>query len=150
MTGERPEDMARRIVAAASTLTLATAGADGRPWATPVWYASRGWEEFVWASRPEARHSRNIGLSAMVAGVVIDPAAAPGEPAAVYVEALAHEVADGDRPTALALYSERSQAAGFGPWDETRVTAPAPHRLYRATVERVYVLGEGDRRIAIV
>ena len=33
---------ARRIIDANSYMTLATADADGRPWATPVWFAPDG------------------------------------------------------------------------------------------------------------
>jgi nitroimidazol reductase NimA-like FMN-containing flavoprotein (pyridoxamine 5'-phosphate oxidase superfamily) len=53
-------EQVRGIVDANRYLTLATADGDGRPWATPVWYAHEGYTDFLWVSRPEARHSRNL------------------------------------------------------------------------------------------
>ena len=41
-------------------MTLATADAEGNPWASPVWFAHQDYTEFLWVSRPEARHSQNI------------------------------------------------------------------------------------------
>jgi predicted pyridoxine 5'-phosphate oxidase superfamily flavin-nucleotide-binding protein len=40
-THESAAECARRIIDANSYATLATADADGRPWATPVWFAER-------------------------------------------------------------------------------------------------------------
>jgi len=54
---------ARRIIDANRYLTLATADADGRPWATPVWFAPEGYTDFIWVSRPSTRHSTNIAVS---------------------------------------------------------------------------------------
>ena len=39
-------------------LTLATADAEGLPWASPVWFATRDCREIFWVSSPTARHSR--------------------------------------------------------------------------------------------
>ena len=52
--------LADDLIAANSYLTLATVDEAGRPWSTPVWFASDGRTRFVWASKPGARHSRNI------------------------------------------------------------------------------------------
>ena len=142
-------DVARRILDANDYLTLATADGDGRPWATPVWYAALGCEEFFWVSRPDARHSRNIGARPAVAIVSYDSTAPVGSAAAVYVEAVAGEVDAADRAAALAVYSGRSEARDIGAWREKDVTGPAPHRLYRARASQVYVLGDGDRRIPV-
>jgi hypothetical protein len=38
---------ARRIIDANSYMTLGTADADGRPWATPVWFAPDGYTDFI-------------------------------------------------------------------------------------------------------
>jgi predicted pyridoxine 5'-phosphate oxidase superfamily flavin-nucleotide-binding protein len=40
-----PSAEARRIVSENSYLTLATADADGTPWANPVWFAAHGLDE---------------------------------------------------------------------------------------------------------
>jgi hypothetical protein len=42
----------RAIVDANSFMTLATADADGLPWASPVWFAPAEYREFFWVSDP--------------------------------------------------------------------------------------------------
>ena len=58
--GESATDAARRVLDGITYMTLATADAAGRPWATPVWFAERDLREFIWVSRFETRHSRNV------------------------------------------------------------------------------------------
>ena len=63
MSGMTPAEAAahaRRIIDTFMYLTIATADDDGRPWASPVWFAPASPTEFLWASDPHARHSRNI------------------------------------------------------------------------------------------
>jgi pyridoxine/pyridoxamine 5'-phosphate oxidase len=67
-------------------VTLATADAEGRPWASPVWFAHEGYRDFLWVSSPEARHSRNVAVRPELALVLFDSTVAPGDAAAVYVE----------------------------------------------------------------
>jgi nitroimidazol reductase NimA-like FMN-containing flavoprotein (pyridoxamine 5'-phosphate oxidase superfamily) len=141
--------MARRILAANDYLILATADGDGRPWATPVWYAPVDCDEFFWVSRPDARHSRNIAVRPAVAIAIFDSTVPIGGATAVYVEAVAGEVDAADRAAALAVFSGRLEQRGSAAWPETDVTAPAPLRLYRARASQVYVLGDGDRRVAV-
>src|SRR5215208_3553020 len=52
--------LAREIIDSNQYLTLATADADGRPWASPVWFAHEDHSRFLWVSKPDARHSRNL------------------------------------------------------------------------------------------
>ena len=54
------EATARRLVDEAMYMTLATADDEGRPWASPLWFAASGYSQFLWVSDPEARHSRNL------------------------------------------------------------------------------------------
>ncbi|GAA1211669.1 pyridoxamine 5'-phosphate oxidase family protein [Pseudonocardia alaniniphila] len=142
-------DEARRVVAANTYMTLATADADGRPWATPVWFAALDCADFVWVSRPGARHSANIAGRAAVGIVVFDSTVAVGEAAAVYVEAEAEEVGPGDRAAALAVYNGRTQKQGIGSWSERDVSGAAQFRIYRARTTRVYVLDEHDGRVEV-
>ncbi|WP_214401332.1 pyridoxamine 5'-phosphate oxidase family protein [Pseudonocardia lacus] len=142
-------DEARRVVAANTYLTLATADGDGRPWATPVWFADRDLEEFVWVSRPGARHSRNIAARPAVGIAVFDSRVAVGGASAVYVEAEAAEVDPGDHAAALAVYNERTREQGIGAWDEPKVTGDSQFRLYRARASRVYVLDDHDGRVEV-
>jgi nitroimidazol reductase NimA-like FMN-containing flavoprotein (pyridoxamine 5'-phosphate oxidase superfamily) len=140
---------AHRVLAANAYMTLATADADGRPWATPVWFAARGLDAFHWVSRPGSRHSRNIAVRAAVGIVVFDSTVAVGGASAVYVEAQAREVGPDERAAGLAVFNGRAREQGIGLWTEEDVVAPAPFRLYRATASRVHVLDERDGRIAV-
>lgn len=142
-------DEARSVVAAATYLTLATADAQGRPWATPVWFAERDCAEFVWVSRPGARHSVNLAGRPSVALAVFDPAVAVGGAAAVYVEAEAAEVGPDDRADALAVYNGRTAEQGLRTWTAQDVTGAAQFRLYRARATHVYVLDEHDGRVEV-
>jgi nitroimidazol reductase NimA-like FMN-containing flavoprotein (pyridoxamine 5'-phosphate oxidase superfamily) len=142
-------EVARRILDANDYLTLATADADGTPWATPVWYAARGTDEFIWVSRPGARHSRNITARPAVGIVIYDSTVPIGGAAAVYVEAVAGQVDAADRADALAVFSGRLETRGVEAWQETDVTEPAQHRLYRARASHVYVLGDRDQRVPV-
>jgi len=140
---------AREILDANRYLTLATADADGTPWASPVWYAHVGYSEFLWVSRPDARHSRNIAARPRVAIVVFDSTVREGDAEAVYVEATAEEVPEADRARVIEVFSARSVSTGSPAWTVEDVIAPAAHRLYRATAMAHYVLGSGDRRVPV-
>ena len=146
---ELPADVARGVIDANSYLTLATADGDGRPWATPVWFAERDGREFVWVSRPGTQHSRNIADRPEVALVVFDSTVAVGSATAVYIEAVAAEVAETDRADALAVFNARSVARGNPSWSKSAVTGGAQFRLYRATASRVWVLDEHDQRVLV-
>jgi nitroimidazol reductase NimA-like FMN-containing flavoprotein (pyridoxamine 5'-phosphate oxidase superfamily) len=141
--------VAREIVDSNLYMTLATADANGHPWASPVWYAHEGYTDFLWVSRPEARHSRNLA-SRPVLSIVIFDSSVPVEGArAVYLEATSEEVSASERERAIELYSQRSQADGAGQWQVRDVTAPAPHRLYRAKASEFFVLVGNDERISV-
>ena len=146
---QSPTDAARHVIDANSYLTLATADRDGRPWATPVWFAALDLRDFVWVSRPGTRHSRNIAERAEVAMTVFDSTVAVGDAIAVYVEAVAGEVGEADRAAALAVFNARSVARGIREWQETDVTGTAPHRLYRARASEVFVLDEREQRVPV-
>ena len=142
-------DAARRIVDANSYLVLATVDESDHPWATPVWFAAVGREQFIWISRTDARHSRNIGRSGAVGIVIFDSSVPAGHAEAAYFEADAAEVADDDRARALGIYNTRSLAQGIRAWTEADVTGDAPHRLYRAIVSDVSLLEGGDHRVPL-
>jgi nitroimidazol reductase NimA-like FMN-containing flavoprotein (pyridoxamine 5'-phosphate oxidase superfamily) len=142
-------DAARRIIEANSYLVLATVDESGHPWATPVWFAAVGREQFFWVSRADARHSRNISRSPAVGIVIFDSSVPAGHAEAAYFEAEAEEVAADDRAHALGVYDTRSLAQGIRAWTEGDVTGEAPHRLYRATVSQVSLLEGGDHRVPL-
>ena len=107
---------ARRIIDANRYLTLATADADGRPWVTPVWFAPEGYTDFIWVSRPSTRHSTNIAVRPGVGIVVFDSTVAIGQGQAVYIEAVAEQIADtGSTPRSRSSRrGRRPTAAGRG------------------------------------
>lgn len=140
---------ARTIVDANAYMTLATADGAGVPWASPVWFAHRAFRDFVWVSRPGARHSRNISVRRDVGIVLFDSTAPIGEGRAVYLEAVASEVDDDRSEAWINVFSDRSVAQGAAHWGIDRVTGDSPFRLYVATVSASYVLDAHDHRIAV-
>jgi nitroimidazol reductase NimA-like FMN-containing flavoprotein (pyridoxamine 5'-phosphate oxidase superfamily) len=143
-----PQETARRLVATNSYLTLATADADGRPWASPVWYAPSG-GDFLWVSDPESRHSRNIARRPEVAIVIFDSTVPVGAAEALYCDAVAEQLEGAARDEGIAAYSRHSEAGGAKAWEPGDVSPPARFRLYRATVTSSSVLGPGDRRLPL-
>jgi uncharacterized protein YhbP (UPF0306 family) len=119
MTEQDLAALARTIIDANQYMTLATADAQGQPWASPVFYATADYAEFYWISAPETMHSTNLVQRPQVSSVIFDSTAVEGTGQAVYMSATAEQVPDDDLDRALAVYP--------GP-------GVAPYRLYRATV----------------
>ena len=141
-------ETARAIVDAGSYMTLATADADGLPWASPVWFAPAEYREFFWVSDPEARHSRNLAVRPQLAIVIFDSTVRPGDGQAVYMSAVAEQVEGAEREAGMRVFAERSAARGLYVWGVEDVTAPARHRLYRATVSEHFML-RPDRDVRV-
>jgi pyridoxine/pyridoxamine 5'-phosphate oxidase len=140
---------ARRIVDANLYMTVATADGDGRPWASPVWFAHDGYARFLWVSKPESRHSQNLAGRADVGIVIFDSTAGPGAAEAVFLEGHAERAAKEDEARYIEIFNDRSQALGWPSWNVDDVRAPALLRLYVATASAHYLLAEGDRRIEL-
>jgi hypothetical protein len=85
--------------------------AAGRPWVSPVFFAADGYRDLYWISAPQATHSRNLAERPEASIVVFDSQAPVGTGQAVYMAVTADQV-----------------------------LAPAPYRLYRATVSQHWVL----------
>jgi nitroimidazol reductase NimA-like FMN-containing flavoprotein (pyridoxamine 5'-phosphate oxidase superfamily) len=147
--GGDPAALAREIIDANQYMTLATADGDGRPWATPVWFAHQGYTDLFWVSRPDARHSRNLAVRPEVGIVIFDSTVPAGSGQAVYVEALAGELEEAGREQGIAIFSRRSEAQGAAPWGVADVSGPAPLRLYRARASAHFVLDGHDQRLAV-
>ena len=121
MTSEPdPAAVAREIVDSNLYMTLATADADGNPWPSPVWYAHADYTEFLWLSRPDARHSTNLAARPQLGIVIFDSTAGVGDAQAVYLEAVAEELTGSDRDEAVALYSRRSESTRSPALDQRR------------------------------
>jgi hypothetical protein len=146
------EAAAERVLTGTRYVVVSTADEDGRPWATPVWFAREGRTEFYWVSDPDARHSRNIAARGDVALVVFDSQVPVGEASAFYARAQAAVVPAGEVAAGLAVFSREAEAQGLGAWGVDRVTGAAHLRLYRATVTEEWVLAEDggpDRRLPL-
>ena len=130
-----------RLLAQHRYLVLSTAGGDGRPWATPVFYAADGEHRILWVSAPDSRHSRNIAARPDVAVTVFDTDAPIGGAEALYLEATAGPV-DGDaRVAALALLNGRvpdGQRLGLEDLEPV-----GPMRVYQAVITKHFVLIRG-------
>ena len=94
-------DAARALIDANAYMTLATADRDGRPWASPVWFAHDGYTTFYWVSRPGPRHSRNLEVRPQLAIVIFDSTVPECEGQAVYMEAEAERVATTEQAHAM-------------------------------------------------
>jgi pyridoxamine 5'-phosphate oxidase-like protein len=133
------------LIKASPYMVLATADADGVPWASPVWFATDDGTTFIWVSDPNARHSRNIAARPQIAIVIFDSTVRPGDGAAVYMEARAEQTG-GD---GLDVFNRGCEAQGIPTWGVERITGPANRRLYRAVAGEQTMLGPGDARIPL-
>lgn len=142
-------DVARAIVDDNLYLVLATADADGRPWASPVYFAHDAYRRFMWVSVPDSTHSRNIAVRQECSIVIFDSRVPINSGQAVYMSATAKEVAGDERERLVEIFSARSQQHGAGAWTTAEVEAPARLRLYVATADEQFVLGDSDERISV-
>jgi pyridoxine/pyridoxamine 5'-phosphate oxidase len=140
---------ARAIIDGNAYMVLGTADADGTPWASPVWFAEAGYREFVWVSKPGARHSRNLARRPRLGIVIFDSTAAPGNGRAVYIDATAEELTGEEIDAGLEIFARGSEAAGLSVWTREDVAAPARHRLYRAVASELFVLDDHDERVPV-
>jgi hypothetical protein len=130
-------------------MTIASADADGAPWASPVWFAHLEHREFIWVSRPSTRHSRNLAERPRMALVIFDSRTPIGTGTAVYCEAVAEEIRnDEEIVRAMAAFNERSLAQGGTGWGPGDVSGDAELRPYRAVVTRSFI-GINDRRTEV-
>ena len=133
--------VARGILDTCVYMTLGTADADGRPWVSPVFFATDRYQDFYWISSPEATHSRNLAGRPELSIVVFDSQAPVGTGQAVSMAATAAQVAEADLERALAVYpGQRGLRTGARAVTADQVQAPAAYRLYRATVSQHWVL----------
>jgi hypothetical protein len=140
---------AREILDSNLYLTLATADEDGRPWASPVYYASEDRAAFYWVSDPEARHSRNLAVRPRASAVVFDSKVPINTGQAVYMALVAEQVGESELERGIAIFSRVSVSHGGDELTVADVTAPARLRLYRATATDWWELDASDRRVAV-
>jgi len=147
--------LARGIIDSILYMVLGTADETGRPWAAPVYFASKSYREFYWMSSPEVRHSQNILLRPQISIVIFDSRVQGGKGQAVYMSAVAEELAGSELDPGIQIYNGRfSNPAQHGVRviDVEHVQAPALYRLYRAVAQDHWVLdpaGHPDHRTPV-
>jgi Pyridoxamine 5'-phosphate oxidase len=135
--------LARTIIDANLYMTLGTADEHGRPWVSPVFYATSDYTEFYWISSPEVTHSRNLARRPQVSIVVFDSQAPASTGEAVYMSALAEEVPAADLARGLEVYPGAPERGGRTVTIE-ELRPPTVYRLYRATVSQHSMLCPRD------
>ena len=114
----------RAIIDAELYMVLGTADETGAPWVSPVYFAHDGFRDFLWVSKPGARHSINIRARADVSIVVFDSSVPIGEGQGVYMVAVAEELA-GPAERCIDGFSRRALAHGGAAWSIDDVRPPA-------------------------
>jgi hypothetical protein len=143
---------ARQIIDDNLYMVLGTADADGRPWASPVYFAPDGYFHFFWVSSPEATHSRNITARREVGLVIFDSRVPIGTGQGVYMTADAGQAAGPALERGIEVFSQRSVAHGGKPFSLSDVQGEAGIRLYHAVSEGHSMLakdGQPDHRIGV-
>jgi hypothetical protein len=136
----------RSVIDANLYMTLGTADEMGSPWATPVYFAHGDYREFVWVSRPGARHSLNIAARPQIGIVVFDSHAPISTGGGVYMAATAAQLLGDDRIPALEIFSARSIVHGGEAFGLQDVEPPSALQIYRATATEHWVLDDRDGR----
>jgi nitroimidazol reductase NimA-like FMN-containing flavoprotein (pyridoxamine 5'-phosphate oxidase superfamily) len=133
--------MARNVIDSNRYMVLGTADEAGVPWVAPVWFAQSDYRRFIWVSSPDRRHSRNVAARPEVSIVIFDSQVAVGSALAVYMSARAEELSGAELEHDIAVFDAAGRAQGLPRrWTVEDVVAPAPYRLYRATVSQHWVL----------
>jgi len=141
--------LARAIIDENLYMTLGTADEAGRPWASPVYYAVEDYCEFIWVSRPESRHSRNLAVRPELGIVIFDSRVPINTGQGVYMSAVAEELTGPEADRAIATFSSRGQVHGGDEWTLADVRAPAEFRLYRAIASDHSVIRPGILRTPV-
>ena len=143
---------AQAIIDGLAYMVLATADADGRPWASPVYFATDGRGSFYWVSSAKGRHSANIAARPEVGIVIFNSTVPIGTGQGVYIEARAEEVTGSDMDAALEVFSARSIQHGGSVWTRHDVEGETLIRMYRATAIGYSMLakdGQPDHRVPV-
>jgi hypothetical protein len=132
---------ARRVIDANHYMTLGTVEPDGSPRLSPVYFTAARYTDFYWLSSPLAHHSRNVVARPGVRIVIFDSTARVGAGAAVYISAVARQVADDEVEGLLPeAFSPRAGARAFAA-DELRGDAGLRLFVASASAWDVHVPG---------
>jgi nitroimidazol reductase NimA-like FMN-containing flavoprotein (pyridoxamine 5'-phosphate oxidase superfamily) len=144
---------AKEIIDRSMYLVLGTADEAGLPWVSPVYFAVSDFSDFYWVSLPDAQHSRNLAARPEVSIVVFDSGAPIGTGQGVYMSGRAEELTGAALERGIEVFARRTEEHGGRWWSADDVRPPAPHRLYRASVDQHWMLDKearpGDRRTPV-
>ena len=155
MQQQNLEEIARTIIDSILYMVLGTADESGHPWTSPVYFASKSYQEFYWMSSPDVTHSRNILVRPEISIVIFDSGVPVGQGQAVYMSAVAEELVGAELDRGLQIYNGRFQNPaehGVRVIAPENVRAPALYRLYRAVAHEHWVLdpaGHPDHRTPV-
>lgn len=134
-----PAARAARLIAQTQNMVLATAGPDGTPWVTPLFFVPDGAAALLWTSEPSAQHSLLIRASPSVSITIFQDA--PGRPVdAVYIEALVRELSDpAEIERAIPVMAAKPQPERWRIVSAADISGDGPWRAYRAEFTALYV-----------
>jgi hypothetical protein len=139
VTGAGYDDIGRALLDGNRYMTIATADGEGIPWPSPVYFTPHENRELYWVSSCEARHSQNISTRGQIGVVVFDSTVEIGAASALYLEAIAAEVPDGELEEAVRI-AFTPRFPGVGAFDVAELRPPGLLRLYRATITSAWIL----------
>ena len=116
-------------------LTLATVCKSGKPWSTPLFFASDG-EVIYWWSPKKAVHSQNVERTGDAFITIFDSHDEEGKGKAIYLDCAATEITDPtEAAEAIKIYNQRAEVFQL---TEDLTSGLAPSRLYRAVVRHAW------------
>jgi hypothetical protein len=134
-----PAARAQRLIDEGINLTLATVGASGAPWVSPVFYVPDANYDLFWTSEKTARHSENIRASG-VAAIVIVEADPDKRVDAVYMSAVASELTEAEEiEHGITVMLSKPQPERWTISSPGDVSADGPWRIYRARPTQIDV-----------
>jgi len=133
---------ARTVLDETSYVVLATADAEGTPWATPVWFAHDNLDRLYWLSWPGSQHSQFIEQRPEVALTVFDTNAVPNQGTAFYATARARLCPAEQVDDGLGVLNRRLREQGVGEVGRERITGESRLRLYVAEIVEAWVLDQ--------
>ncbi|HVQ43940.1 MAG TPA: pyridoxamine 5'-phosphate oxidase family protein [Candidatus Saccharimonadia bacterium] len=136
-------EKAKRLIETNVHMTLATADADGKPWASTLFFAPDKDFNLYWVSAKAARHSSNVRARSQV-GIVIFGQEPPTNSGGVYFDAEAVELeSPADIDIAIAALHTRPQPDKFTIGSPAEVTGEASWRIYRAAPKEISLRADG-------
>ena len=136
-------DEVNKILDANSFCTISTVTGDGKPWASPVFFAYEDGPKIYWWSDQESTHSKNIKANNEVFITVFNSQVSENDAIGVYIKAKARPLDDVySRDKAIKFYNKRAK---FFELTEENTSGNAPTRLYIAEPEQIWLNSEGTK-----